>query len=510
MIAPEVVTLIPDQELLLKEIAIRDEKIAYLNEQLEWFKRQIFGKRSERVVSDLNSQFLYFEGFENPSGKKEQKKTPVPAHERKKPNRDGKDKIQLPDDLPVQTTIIDIPEDQKVCQETGQALVQIGVEVSHKLAHKPGSYYIKEIIRPKYAHPNKEENGILTASLPDSLLPKCRADESLLAEIVTKKFADHLPLYRIAEIFKRDGIGISRKLLSQWVLRSAKALKPLYDEMLNRVLASKNIFIDESPVKLWEAEKCKQAYMWVIVGGCEANPAYRIYEFKEDRCHHNVLDILKDYHGGLHSDKYAAYQRLAERKIITWFPCFSHVRRKFFEAESGDPIFRKWVLRKIRYLFMLERVAWVRSPEARLKIRQEKEVPIIDELINKIKGKLTDGKILPKSKLKEAMGYFCGLIPYLKNYTMDAFARLDNNIAERAVRPLAIGRKNWLFFGSPDGGEAGAILFSLVQTCRGLGINPREYLEDVMRRLMGHNSQKLYELLPDEWLKSRSQNHLPI
>jgi len=510
MITPEVITSeFSDRGSLLQEITARDEKIIQLDqkvhrleEQLAWFKRQIFGKRSEREVSDLNSQQLLFEGFESLAHKEEKKKT-VAAHERKKPNRNGQDKITLPDDLPVETTILDIPDEQKVCQETGEPLVQIGVEVSHKLAHKPGSYFVKEIIRPKYAHPKKEENGILTADLPDSLLPRCRADESLLAEIITKKFADHLPLYRIAEIFQREEIKISRKLLSQWVLSSAMALKPLYDEMLKRVLSSKNIFIDETPVKLWEAIKCKQAYMWVVVGGCEANPAYRIYEFKEDRCHHNVLDILKDYRGGLHSDKYAAYQRLAEQKIITWFPCFSHIRRKFFEAEAGDPVFRKWVLRKIRYLFMLERVAWARSPDERLRIRQEKEVPIIDELIEKIKGKLLDGKILPKSKLKEAMGYFCGLIPYLKNYTKDAFARLDNNVAERAVRPLAIGRKNWLFFGSPAGGQAGAILFSLVQTCRGLGINPREYLEDVMRRIMGHNSQKLHELLPDHWLNSR-------
>jgi transposase len=493
-----------DRESLLKEITTRDHKILYLEEQLTWFKRQVFGQRSERVVSDLNSQQMLFEGFESPSSKEEEKKT-VSAHERSKPIRDGKDKIVLPDDLPVKTTVLDIPEDQKICKETGQALVQIGVEISHKLAHEPGSYYIKEIIRPKYAHPQKEENGILTADLPDCLLPKCRADESLLAEIITKKFADHLPLYRIAEILKREGITISRKLLSQWVVRAAMALKPLYDEMLRRVLASKNIFIDETPVKLWETVKCKQAYMWVVVGGNEADPAYRIYEFKENRCHENVLDILKDYRGGLHSDKYGAYQKLAEKKIITWFPCFSHIRRKFFEAEAGDPAFRKWVLRKMRYLFMLERVAWARSPEERLRIRQEKEVPIIDELINKIKAKLIDGKILPKSKLKEAICYFCGFIPYLKNYTKHAFARLDNNVAERAVRPLAIGRKNWLFFGSPDGGEAGAILFSLVQTCRGLGINPREYIEDVMRRIMGHNSQKLYELLPDEWLKSRNQ-----
>jgi len=483
---------------------LRNE-VSFLKEQLEWFKRQIFGKRSERVVGDINSNQMILEGFENLQSPSEEKKKPVAAHDRRKPKRNGQDKITLPSDLPVKTTILDIPEEEKTCSETGAALVQIGVEVSHKLAHEPGSYYIKEIVRPKYAVPKNEEAGIITAELPDSLLPKCRADESLLAEIVTKKFADHLPLYRIEEILKREGIKISRKLLSQWVIRSGMALRPLFDEMLKQVLGSENIFIDETPVKLQAPGKCKQAYMWVVVGGREADPPYRIYEFKQNRCHHNVLDILKEFRGGLHSDKYAAYQNLAERKIITWYPCWSHIRRKFFEAEVGDPSFRKWVLRKIRYLFMLERVAWARSSEERLRIRREKEVPIINELIKRIKSKLVDGKILPKSKLRGAIGYFCGLIPYLKNYTENAFARLDNNVAERAVRPLAIGRKNWLFFGSPAGGEAGAILFSLVQTCRGLGINPREYLEDVMRRIMGHNSQKLQELLPDQWLNARQK-----
>lgn len=496
------------QILLKDEIRKRDEKIVYLEEQLAWFKRQIFGQRSERVTADLNNQQLMLEGLENIQTNAEEQKKTVPAHTRRKPNRNGQDKITLPPDLTVKTTIIDIPQEQKVCQETGQPLVQIGVEVSHKLAHEPGSYYIKEIIRPKYANQKKEETGIITAELPDSLLPKCRADESLLAEIITKKFADHLPLYRIAEGMEREGIKISRKLLSQWVVKCGMALKPLYHEMLKHILSSQNIFIDESPVKLWEPGKCKQAYMWVVVGGSQSDPPYRVYEFKHNRCHDNVLDLLKDYHGGLHSDKYAAYQKLAEKKLITWFPCWSHIRRKFFEAEAGDPTFRNWVLRKIKYLFMLERIAWARSSEERLKIRQEKEAPIIDELIHKIKDKLTNGKILPKSKLREALGYFCGLIPYLKNYTQHAFARLDNNVAERAIRPLTIGRKNWLFFGSPDGGEAGAVLFSLVQTCRGLGINPREYLEDIMRRIMGHNSQKIYELLPDEWLKSRNQKNV--
>ena len=269
-------------------------------------------------------------------------------------------------------------------------MVQIGVEVTHKLAHEPGSYYIKEIIRPKYAHPKRAEQGILIADLPDSLLPKCRADESLLAEIITKKFADHLPLNRIQEGLERDRIKITRKVLSQWVINTAMALKPLYEEMVKKILESENVFIDESPVKLQALGKCDTGYMWVVVGGKESNPPYRVYDFREDRCHHHVLDILKGYRGVLHSDKYAAYQRLAEKKIITWCPCFSHIRRKFFEAEAGDQVFRQWVLRKIRYLFMFERVAWARSPDERLRIRQEKEVPIIDELIEKIKEKLSD------------------------------------------------------------------------------------------------------------------------
>ena len=140
-------------------------------------------------------------------------------------------------------------------------------------------------------------------------------------------------------------------------------------------------------------------------------------------------ELLKGYHGVLHSDKYGAYESLANKKQLIWCPCWAHIRRKFIEAENGDPPFREWVLRQIRYLFMLEKVAWARSEEERLRIRQEKEIPIIDRLIGAIKDKLVKGKILPKSKFKEALGYFCGLIPYLKNYTQHAWARLDNNLA---------------------------------------------------------------------------------
>lgn len=486
---------------------------AFLKEQLEWFKKQLFGKKSEKekAIPSSEEQLNFFNLLDTPpEGKAPEKEEPLPKPSRKKPNRNGQDAIKFSPDIPIQTTILDVPEEEKFCKETGVALVKIGEEVTQRLAHKPGSYYIKETIRPKYAHPNKEEFGILTATLPDRIIPKCSVDESILAEIITRKFVDHLPLYRIAEGMSRNGIKISRKLLSQWVVKCGIALMPLYDEMTKLILRSDNVFIDESPVNVLALNKVKKGYMWVLTGGQQANPIYRVYDFRMDRCHKHVVEILKKYTGVMHSDKYEAYETLAIKKQVKWCPCWAHVRRYFFEAESGDPIFRKWVLRKIRYLFMLERVAWARSPEERLKIRQEKEVPIIDELILKIKAKLHLGKILPKSKLGKAMGYFYGLIPYLKTYTDHAYARLDNNPAERAVRPLAIGRKNWLFFGSEQGGKSASVLLSLVQTCRGLGINPREYLEDVFHRIMSHSFQKLHELLPDQWLLNQQQQTLQV
>lgn len=493
-------------EQLQKEVELLRQANSYLQEQVEWFKLQLFGKRSEKFVASLNEPHPFLPGLDIPEEIPAKTKT-VTEHQRKTAQRKGQDAITLPEGIPVERTVIDIAEEKKVCQETGKPLVKIGEEITRKLAHKPGSYYVKETVRPKYALPSESEGGILTADLPESLLSRCQADESFLADLLTKKFADHLPLYRISEILLRDGIGISRQVLCQWVLRTGKALKPLYDEMINQILQSGNVFMDESPVNMQDPGKGKvhQAYMWVMVGGKSKDPPYRIYNFRTDRKYNNAIELLRGYTGMLHSDKYGAYETLARNKEIVWCPCWAHIRRKFFEAESGDAEFRKWVLRKIRYLFMYERVAWARSEEERLRIRQEKEIQIIDEITAAIKEKLVQGKALPKTKFSEALGYYCGLIPHLKNYTKEAYARLDNNVAERAVRPLAIGRKNWLFVGNKEGGEAAAIILSLIQTCRGLGINPREYLEDVMRRLMSHSTNKLYELLPDIWAKARSK-----
>ena len=432
----------------------------------------------------------------------------VPSHKRKKkrkPKNDYSNGLLIPEGLPVEQTVLDLPEEKKYCPETGEQMVKIGEEVTRQLGCRSASYFVKEIIRPKYAVPSREEAGIFIHDHPEGILPRCKADESLLSEIVTSKFADHLPLHRLSEIFSRDGVQITRQLLSSWIIRLGFVLMPLYDLMLRQIKDSGVAYIDESPVKLQVKGKGKlqQGYMWVLVGGKGGDPPHRVYRYCENRNHHHAYQLLEDFSGIMHSDKYGAYENLSKREEILWQPCWAHIRRKFEEAKSGDPEFRRMVLRKIRYLFMFEKIAWSRSEKERLEIRKKYEEPIIDQLIKAVKEKVASAEVLPKSKFGKALNYFYGLIPHLKTYHHHPNARLDNNVAERAIRPLAIGRKNWLFVGSMKGGQASAVLLSLVQTCRGLGINPREYLEDVMRRFSDHPANRLEELLPAQWAEEK-------
>jgi len=483
----------------LEETEKLKHHISILEQQIAWLKNQIFGKKSERIVESSNQLTL----FELPPTPIPEKIQEVKTFKRSKPSSPST--ITFPEDLPVERTVCDLSEDEKVCKTTGKTLIKIGEDVSQKLAFRPGSYFIKEIVRPKYAMPKGAENTIVMANLPDTLLTRCKADESMLAEILVRKFCDHLPLYRQSEILARDNIHISRQVLSQWTVKCGQALKPLYEQLKVEILKERNVFIDEVPVDMLLPGKGKthKAYMWVMVGGKGPNPALRIYNFRTGRDYHHATELLQNFEDGIvHSDKYGAYEVLANKKKFIWSPCWAHIRRNFIEGQGGDSKFVNFILRKIKYLFMLERIAWNRSEEERLRIRKEKEDPIIDELIFVIKDKYIEGKATPRSKFKEALGYFIGLIPYLKNYIDHPYARLDNNVAERAVRPLTLGRKHWLFLGNEEGGESAAVILSLVQTCKALNINPREYLHDVMTRLMSHNSQKIDELLPHKWVKS--------
>lgn len=480
------------------KLALLEQENQALKDRVAWLERQLFGHRSERIITDLDQRQLLL--FEKEEPQPEQKE--ISSHKRKHPSRNGQDAIAYSPDLPVERIEIDLPEREKVCQETGEPLVRMGEEVSRKLAVKPGSYFIKEIVRPKYAHPKKEEHGVVIAEMPDSILPRCRADESFLANLLVHKYADHLPIYRIVEILHRGGIQVSRQLLSQWVLAIGEALRPLYDEMHRRVLLGPSLYIDETTISLQAAKRCDTAYMWVTVGGQGADPPYRTYHFFRSRHHANAESLLEEYSGLFHSDKYGAYEKLAKRDDLVWCPCWAHVRRKFYDAPGPEDL-RNWLLEEIQKLFLLEREAWKLSPEERTDLRRSHELPLIDVITERVTQEL-HGKHLPKSPMRHALGYYMGLLPALKNYIDHPDARLDNNVAERAIRPLALGRKNWLFLGSERGGQAAAVILSLVQTCRGLKIHPYDYLEEVMRRLPSHSNQRLHELLPDEWARRRS------
>ncbi len=507
----ETIADLPRAKELLQQ---KDQRISTLEadllavkEQLAWLQKQVFGVKSERLT-DLHNQLL-LPGLEEQDSDVEPGQEEVHYKRRKGKINLGKDTMSWPDDLPVQRVELDVPADEKICPETGAPLVQIGCETSRKLARKPEQFYILEYVRPKYASKSAPELGVKVAPLPDAIIDRSPADESLLAFILTSKFVDHLPLNRLVEILGRADVRISRQTLSKWVLTLGEALSPLYEAMRAEVLGSGSIFVDETPIRLQVKGKkrCQQAYMWIYVGGGGGDPPYRFFEFQLNRNHEHPLKTLNEYQGFLHTDKYGAYEKLAEYEDITWCPCMAHVRRKFVEAENSDPELRRRILRKIRHLFMLERVAWKRPAEERLRIRQRIEKPILEELSELVQSRLLAGGLLPKSNFTKALNYYQGLAPYLQNYLNDPNARLDNNVAERGIRPLTIGRKNWLFVGSEDGGRATATILSLVQTCRNLDINPQEYLEDVLRRIMSHPAKQIHELLPDKWLAARNLQH---
>lgn len=495
------------QQLEEKSRQLEELQEAYqlLQEQLDWLKRQLFGRKSEKhcAISEVG----YFPGFEplagatvavEPSAEKE-------LVERKKRQVTYADAIKLPKDIPTEQIYLDVPEKEKICPVTGVALVKIGEEVSTRLCKRPATFYIKQIIRPKYASPIKEaDQPIITADLPESFLPGANVDESVLADLCVSKYGDHQPLNRIAEIWGRSGVEISRQTLNEWVLKTAEALAPLYMEMCKEVKKAKALHIDESPIALLRHKKGKahQAYGWLMVAEVEPEVWYSVYHFKTSREHVHAEDLLEGYKGYVHSDKYEAYEKLAERKAISWCPCWVHIRRNFIEAATAVEV-KNHFLKEIRKLFELEKEAWALPEEERCSFRQEREGPLIDELVEFARKRIESGKDLKKSKMAQALNYFYTLKPYLKTYMKSPQARLDNNPVERQVRPMVLGRKNWLFLGSLRGAKAAEVLFSLVQSCRSIGVNPTEYLEEVMRRIGSHPSNRLAELLPMAYAKRR-------
>ena len=494
--------VLPDN-FKLENAALKQE-IGHLKEQLEWLKRQVFGQKSERFVdSALEDELLPGLNLADPLPRNIDEII-VPVHRRKK-KKGGKDKFKLdiPDNLPREKEYRDITESSKFNPKTGEELVKIGEEVVEKLAFRPGNYYVKQIIYPKYASKNKSLFGVVQASSPDCIIEGSKFDPSFMAHVVTEKFAYHMPLNRINEKLKCYDIKISDQTLCGLVINLGHKVVILCEVMKNRLFEQGVIFTDDTTVKLIVngMGKAKEARVWGYFGGKPNAPPYYLYEFSSNRSEIHPMTYLKNFKGIMHADAYSAYEKINDSKDyqISWAACWSHARRKFENAIGSDQIFRNQILRLIRYLFLFERIALVSSVEQRLKIRSESEKKIVDKIFDMLKNKVKDNTLLPKSNLAKAIGYMLCRESRFRFYLTHSDARMDNNIAENGVRKLVIGRKNWLFVGSKRSGRAMANLLSLVQTCRAMKIDPQKYLEDIFKRLPGHPHKNLHELLPDHW-----------
>ncbi len=320
----------------------------------------------------------------------------------------------------------------------------------------------------------------------------------LLSHIIVSKFADHLPLYRQDGIFEREGVLIPRATQAGWLMQVYESILPLADVMRQAVLEEGVLFTDDTPVALQVSNgKTKKARLWTYVRA-GTSPPLTAYDFSLDRSKDRPLNYLNGYQGYIHADAYSGYDELFRKEGITEVGCWAHTRRKFDEATSSRPMEATEILGRIAMLYHeVETPSVEMTPVARKTFRLERATPILEGIFARLEE--IRQETIPSEPMRKAIDYAlkqkCALMRYLE----DGRLRPDNNLAENAMRPVALGRKNWLFVGSERGGRAAALYMGLVKSCKDNGINPWAYFDDMLRRIMSHPVSRLRELLPDRW-----------
>jgi len=335
----------------------------------------------------------------------------------------------------------------------------------------------------------------------------------LLAHLIVSKYTDHMPLHRLQRTYERQGYFLHRSTLCDWLGACADLLRPLYDLMVSVVLRSRVIHTDDTPVKLQElvTHLLSTARLWVYLGDV-AHP-YNVFDFTVNRKRDGPQQVLANFQGYLQADAFSGYDGLylpdprAAAARIAEVACNAHARRKFYEARGSDAVRSHQALAYYGQLYELERAAQDFSDEQRLQMRQDLAVPVLGQFHTWLEAQRPE--VLPKSPLGEAIGYALNNWAALKRYTEAGFLAIDNNVAEREMKRIAIGRKNWLFVGSPRGGQTAAVLFSFTSTCQRLGVEPWAYLQDVLTRLPAMSVDHLGDLLPDYWLAVRRIQQAP-
>lgn len=488
------------------------ETVYDLQKQVAWLTRQMFGHKSERVTD--SGEAGLFDDQPDPDraaapssndASEPDAPTQTVTYQRKTAKR-GK-RQPIPDHVPRVDRIHDLPEHEKA------GLKCIGRQVTEELEMEPGKLYAVRHIQYTYAReeadvsPDPEQPNVITATKPEEGLPRCLAGPTLLAMIVVSKFADHLPLHRLEGMLARHGMQIARSSMCRWVQELATMCEPLLDRMKSEVLQSHVIQGDETPVKQQErgrsgGGKTKTCYFYSYIGD-EDHP-YILYDYRGHRSRAGPNAWFSDergnprYHGHLQCDAYTGYQALFGKSWrMTPVGCWAHARRRFYDARGDFPGPCHHVLGQIRQLYDIECEAEAMTPGQRQALRDQKSRPIVEALLSWAESKQQE--VLPRTGLGEAITYLLNQADALRRFLDDGRLAIDNNTCERSLRGIAVGRSNWLFTGSPAGGDAAAAMFSLIASAKRHDLNPWQYLADVCRRLPSTPTSQLDQFLPDRW-----------
>lgn len=462
-----------------------------LRHELDQLKRLVFGSRQERFIPATPEEQLAL-GLDTPQAAPAVRSFQTIEYTRIKKESSSRKvptgRMKLPASLPREQVIVEPNEDVS-------GWIRIGEEITEELEHIPGKLFVRQYVRPKYARPNGA--GIVIGELPSRPIDKGIAGPGLLAQIIIDKYTDHLPVHRQVQRFEREGMKLPASTLTDWISGTCSLLEPLYEVHRKLVLRSDYLQVDETPIKVLDKDKkgsTHRGFHWVYHAPQER---LVLFDYREGRGREGPSECLKDFEGYLQTDGYTVYDDFDKKPEITLLHCMAHARRKFDEAKGNDLARASHVLTEMQKLYALERQAKENklSDNVLLEIRQHQAVPVLKDLrewmIENYKA------VLPQSAIGQAIHYSLQRWDKLSIYTTDARLQIDNNLVENAIRPVAIGRKNYLFAGSHNGARRAAMLYSFLGTCKINNINPFEWLRDVLTRLPDHPVNNIQQLLPN-------------
>jgi transposase len=502
---------------LAGELESQQQRLARTEHLLQQLLRARYGRKSERLSEDqlalfqaeLNAQGTSIEDIlteaeqeDSSAAGQDDKQEPPPSAPPAgtNPNAVSRGRKSFPKHFKRERIEYDLSESDKHCQGCDQTLRRIGEDLSEKLEYIPASMKVIEEARAKYAC----ACTVKTAGKPSSAIEKSTAGASLLAQVIVSKYADHAPLNRQEKIFARHGLELSRQTMSGWMGRCAQLLEPLKNQLKKWVLESEVVQTDDTPVAVLDRTipKTRTGRIWTYVGDTH-HPGV-VYDYTPTRKRDGPDEFLGNYKGYLQADAYAGYDHLytdAKRGVVE-VACWAHARRKFFEAKETDVARMGAVLAQIARLYAMERQGKGMDREERRLLREHGARPVLAELHAYLLG--VKDQVLPKSPAGQAVAYSLSNWAALCRYVEDGELAIDNNAAERTMRGIAVGRKNWLFFGSDGGGNTAAVLRSFVATCERIKIDPWVWFHDVLARIPDWPMNRLQELLPHRWAELRS------